>query len=62
MAGELMHGRLHWLSRLPLVALRHATVSTPSPGSKGRTDRPASQSQEDSSALTCPSYAAPGVS
>jgi single-strand DNA-binding protein len=28
MAGELMHGRLRWLSRLPLVLSWHATVST----------------------------------
>src|SRR5215218_524368 len=27
-AGEVMHGRLRWLHRLPLAALRHATVST----------------------------------
>ena len=27
MAGELMHGRLRWLYRLPLAALRHATAS-----------------------------------
>jgi hypothetical protein len=27
-AGELMHGRLRWLCRLPLGVSRHATVST----------------------------------
>ena len=28
MAGDLMHGRLRWLDRLPLAVCRHATVST----------------------------------
>jgi hypothetical protein len=45
MAGDLIHGRLRWLYRLPLAAWWHATVSTV-PRSKGRADRPARQSQE----------------
>jgi hypothetical protein len=28
MVGRLIHGRLRWLCRLPLGALRHATAST----------------------------------
>src|SRR4029453_9240678 len=27
-AGDFIHGRLRWLHRLPLAALRHAAVST----------------------------------
>jgi hypothetical protein len=41
MAGKVMHGRLRWLSRLPLVASRHATVSTvPRFHEDGQTARP----------------------
>jgi hypothetical protein len=39
-AGDLIQSsRLRWLHRLPLAALRHATVSTV-PRSKGRANRP----------------------
>jgi single-strand DNA-binding protein len=41
MAGNLVHGRLRWLHRLPLAASRHATVSTVPPGPRaGQTARP----------------------
>src|SRR5829696_76384 len=42
----ILSGRLRWLGRLPLVICWHATVS-PSPGSKGRADRPARQFRRD---------------
>jgi hypothetical protein len=40
-AGEVMHGRLRWLQRLPLVVSRHATASTV-PRFQGQ-DRPPGQ-------------------
>ena len=44
MAGELMHGRLRWLWRLPLWAFWHATVSTV-PRFQGQ-GRPPGQAQQ----------------
>ena len=41
-SAVLIDGRPRWLHRLPVGVSRHATVP-PSPGSKGRTDRPARQ-------------------
>jgi len=49
--GSLIHGRLRWLYRLPLVLSRHATVSTV-PRSKGRADRPARRQQGPAMSMT----------
>jgi hypothetical protein len=46
MAGEFRHGRLRWLYRLPWRPCRMPRCP-PSPGSKGRADRPIAQWQPD---------------
>ena len=49
-AGSLIHGRLRWLHRLPLVACWHATVSTV-PRVQGQ-GRPPGQATERGKAMT----------
>jgi hypothetical protein len=50
MAGEFMHGRLRWLSRLPLVLSWHATVST-APRFQGQ-GRPPGQAIQEGCIMT----------
>jgi hypothetical protein len=58
MAGELMHGRLRWLHRLPLVLSRHATVST-IPRFQGQ-GRPPGQAIQKGCTMTEPSVSFAG--